>query len=96
MIKNLDMTQISTNPLVNLTIEELNLFKIAMKSNFQVTIINGEVKEDLQTRWSALYDDCIKYCYLNHETITKGYPKMEERTFGNIVEIMINQQIEKI
>ena len=89
------MKKISTNPLVNLTLEELNVFQTAIKCNFQVTTIDGELKEDLHTRWSALYDDCLKYCYLNHETITKGYPKMEERTFGNIIQILINKELDE-
>ena len=89
------MKKTSTNPLVNLTLEELNLFQIAIKSNFSVIEIKGQVVEDLKTRWSALYDDCLKYCYLNHETITKDYPKMENRNFGNIVTILILQEMDK-
>jgi hypothetical protein len=89
------MKKISTNPLTNLTLEELNLFQIAIKSNFSIIEIKGQVVEDLKSRWSALYDDCIKYCYLNHETITKDYPKMQERTFGNIVTILILQEMDK-
>jgi N-acetylneuraminic acid mutarotase len=90
------MEIVSTNPLVNLTLEELNLFKLAIYKNFQVTTIEGEIKEDLKTRWSYLYNDCLQYSYLNHLTITKGYPKTEEITYGDIVQIMINKEIEKL
>ena len=89
------MQQLSTNPLINLTLEELNTFLIAIDKNFQVTTIKGEIKEDLETRWSNLYDNCVKYAYWNHEKITEGYPKMEERTFGHKVKIMILKEIDK-
>jgi len=90
------MQIVSTNPLVNLTKEELDTFLLAIDKNFQVTTIKGEVKEDLKTRWSSLYNDCLQYSILNHFTIMKDYPKSEERTYGDIVKIMIHQQIEKI
>ena len=92
----INMEIVSTNPLFNLTLEELNLFKLAIDKNFQVTTIKGEVKEDLKTRWSSLYNDCLQYSYLNHFTIMKGYSKTEERTYGDIVQIMINKKIEKL
>jgi hypothetical protein len=90
------MNKISTNPLANLTLEELNLFQNAIDKNFQVTTINGEIKEDLHTRWSDLNEQCLKYAYWNHERITKDYPKMENRSYGDIIRIMINQEIEKL
>jgi hypothetical protein len=30
---------------------------------------------------------------MNHETITKEYPKMEDRTNGDVIEIMIIQEL---
>ena len=90
------MNKISTNPLANLTLEELNLFQNAIDKNFQVTTINGEIKEDLHTRWWDLNEQCLKYAYWNHERITKDYPKMENRSYGDIIRIMINQEIEKL
>ena len=105
------MIEVSTNPLVNMTLEELNIFLIAIDRNFSVKEVKGEVVEDYKTRWSKLYDDCLKYAYWNHEIITKDYPFMGEkkqghirpfesdrveRTFGDIVKIMINKQKEKI
>ena len=48
---------------------------------------------DYYSVWFDLYNKCLKYSYLHKEEITNGYPVMENRTFGDIVKIMINQQL---
>lgn len=89
------MKKVSTNPLINLTIEELNTFLFAVDNNFSVITIEGELKEDLHTKWLDLYNDCVKYAYWNHEKIMEGFAKMEEKNYGDIVKIMIYKELDK-
>jgi hypothetical protein len=88
------MQKISTNPIKTLSVEELNQFLEAIKSNFSVLTIKGEVVKDLHTKWWDLHEQCLKYAYWNHERITKNYPKMENRSYGDIIKIMINEELE--
>lgn len=94
IIKTLKMEIVSTNPVKTLSVEELNKFLEAIDSHFSVITNKGEDVIDLHTRWWDLYNDCIKYAYWNHETITKGYPKMENRNYGDIIKIMINEELQ--
>lgn len=89
------MKIVSENPVKNLSLEELNKFLEAINSNFSVITNKGENVIDLHTKWSDLYNDCIKYAYFNHEKITENYPKMINRNYGQIVKIMINEELEK-
>jgi|688.fasta_scaffold686442_2 hypothetical protein len=89
------MKKVSTNPLINLTIEELNTFLLAIDNNFSIITIKGEVKEDLHTKWWDIYGDCLQYAYWNHKTITQYYPKDEDRTYVDIIKLMIYQEIDK-
>ena len=89
------MEKISTNPIKTLSVEELNQFLEAIKSNFSVLTIKGEVVNDLHTKWCDLHEQCLKYAYWNHERITKNYPKMENRSYGDIIKIMINEELEQ-
>lgn len=88
------MRKVSTNPLVPLTKEELYEFRKAIDKNFKTVEIKGEIKEDYHTRWYELYSQCVKYAYWNYKEITVGYPQnIEERTYGDIVKIMINEEL---
>lgn len=88
------MEKVSTNPLVPLTKEELFEFRKAIDKNFGTVKVKGVIKEDYHTRWSELHSHCVKYAYWNHKQITLGYPQnMEERTYGDIVKIMINEEL---
>lgn len=89
------MKIVSTNPIKTLSVEELNQFLEAIKSNFSVVTIKGEVVKDLHTKWWDLHEQCLKYAYWNHERITKGYPKMENRSYGDIIKIMINEELKQ-
>lgn len=88
------MKIVSENPVKNLSFEELNKFLEAINSNFSVITNKGENVIDLHTIWWNLYNDCIKYAYVNHEKITENYPKMINRNFREIVKIMINEELE--
>jgi hypothetical protein len=88
------MDIVSTNPVKTLSVEELHKFMEAIESNFSVVKIKGEIKEDLHTRWWDLNEQCLKYAYWNHERITKDYPKMENRSYGDIIKIMIKEELE--
>jgi hypothetical protein len=83
----------STNPLKTLSLQELNTFMMAIKSNFRVVKVKEDVMEDLHTRWFDLHTNCLRYVYMNHENITKEYPKMEDRTNDDVIEIMIIQEL---
>lgn len=87
------MEIVSTNPVKTLSVEELNKFLEAIDKYFSVVKIKDEVVEDLHTIWRDLHAQCLRYAYLNHETITKGYPKMENRNYGDIIKIMINEEL---
>jgi hypothetical protein len=88
------MDIVSTNPVKTLSVEELHKFMEAINKNFSVVTIKGEIKEDLHTRWWDLNEQCLKYAYWNHERITKDYPKMENRSYGDIIKIMIKEELE--
>jgi hypothetical protein len=87
------MKILSTNPLKTLSVQELNIFMMAIKSNFRVVKVKDDVMEDLHTRWFNLHTNCLRYVYMNNENITKEYPKMEDRTNGDVIEIMIIQEL---
>jgi hypothetical protein len=83
----------STNPVKPLSVDELNEFLEAINKNFCVITIKGEVVQDLHTRWWDLHTNCLRYAYLNHEFITEKYPKMEDRSYGDIIKIMIQEEL---
>ena len=90
------MRKVSTNPLINLTKDELHEFRKAIDKNFGTVEVKGEIKEDYHTRWSELYSQCVKYAYWNHKEITIGYPQsMVNRTYGDMVSIMIIHELIK-
>ncbi len=89
------MKEVSTNPLNSLTKEELNEFKKAIDKNFSVIEIKEKIIEDYHTRWFEMHSQCTKYAYWNHKTITNGYPDIENRTYGDIVKIMIKEELQK-
>lgn len=89
------MKKVIENPVKVLSIEELSTFKIAIDKNFSTKEKHGEIIEDNHTIWWDLYTQCLNYAYHNHLEITKDYPKMESRTYGDMVIIMINEELEK-
>jgi hypothetical protein len=86
------MEQVIINPVKNLSIDELNTLMMAINSNFEVVKVKGKIVKDLKTKWSDLHRNCLNYAFFNHSTITKDYPKMKSRTYGDIVKIMINEE----
>jgi hypothetical protein len=90
-----EIENVSTNPLETLSVEELNKFIEAIDEHFSVVTIKDEVVKDLHTRWWDLHSQCLKYAFWNHLEITEGYPEMSERSYGDIVKIMIIEQIKK-
>lgn len=90
------MTEVSTNPLRTLNKDELNEFRKAIDTNFRTVEVKGEYVEDYRTGWSELHSQCVKYAYWNHKTITIGYPEnIGNRTYGDIVKIMINEELQR-
>jgi nitric oxide synthase oxygenase domain/subunit len=88
-----EMKKVSTNPIVNLSKDELEKFLQAIDENFVFVTIKDEVVEDWRTKWWDLYNECIKYAYWNHLEITESYPEDSERTYSDIVKIMIQDLI---
>ena len=87
------MTNKNYDLLENLTKDELNQFRKAIDSNFQVIKDKEKTITDYHSVWLDLYNKCLKYSYLNNKEITNGYPVMENRTFGDMVKIMIKEQL---
>ena len=97
------------NPLEPLNYDELSTLLIAIGKNFSIKEVKGEVVEDFKTKWWDIHTDCLNYAYNHHESITKDYPQGEvmvghynpfsseknNRTFGDIVKIMIYQEMDK-
>lgn len=83
--------------LENLTKDELNQFRKAIDKNFEVIVLEDKEKTiiDYYSVWFDLYNKCLKYSYIHNKEITNGYPVMENRTYGDMVKIMINQQLKK-
>ena len=79
--------------LEKLTEDELNQFRKAIDNNFQVVKDKEKTITDYHSVWFDLYNKCLKYSYLNNKEITNGYPVMENRTFGDMVKIMIKEQL---
>jgi hypothetical protein len=87
------METFSTNPVKTLSVDELNEFLEAINKNFKVVKNLGSMDIDLHTRWFDLHTNCLRYAYLNHEFITEKYPKMEDRSYGDIIKIMIQEEL---
>ena len=95
-IKSEIMQEVSTNPLKTLDKDELNEFRNAIDKNFGTLEVKGRIIEDYHKKWSELHSQCVKYAYWNHKTITIGYPEnIDNRTYGDIVKIMINEELQR-
>lgn len=95
-IKSEIMTEVSTNPLRTLTKEELNEFRNAIDNNFRIVEVQIVCIQECHIIWSELHTQCVKYAYWNHKTITLGYPEnIGNRTYGDIVKIMINEELQR-
>lgn len=103
------MNENYNNPLEALNYDELSTLLIAIGKNFSVIEVKGKVVEDFHTKWGVIHTACLNYAYKHHESITKDYPQGEimvghynpfsseknNRTFGDIVKIMIYQEMDK-
>lgn len=87
------MTNKNYDLLENLTKDELNQFRKAIDNNFRVIKDKEKTITDYHSVWYDLYTKCLKYSYLNNKEITNGYPVMENRTYGDMVKIMIKEQL---
>jgi hypothetical protein len=84
------------NPLKTLSKEELYEFRKAIAVNFSTkTDENGVLIEDYSKFWNNLYSKCVKYCHFNYQDIIDGYPENNERTYADLVQILISKQINK-
>lgn len=82
------MLEVSTNPLRTLNKDELNEFRQAIDKD-------SKESENIDERWSELHSQCVKYAYWNHKTILIGYPENKDRTFGDVIKIMINEEMQR-
>lgn len=84
------------NPLKTLSKEELYEFRKAIAVNFSthndedLVVIEGHVEF-----WEGLYSKCVKYCHFNYQDILHGYPENNERTYADIVHILISKELNK-
>jgi hypothetical protein len=84
------------NPLKTLSKEELYDFRKAIAVHFSTkTDENGVVVEGYIEFWKDLYSRCAKYCHFNYQDIIDGYPENNERTYADIVQILISKEINK-
>jgi hypothetical protein len=84
------------NPLKTLSKEELYDFRKAIAVNFSTkTDENGVVVEGYIEFCKDLYSRCAKYCHFNYQDIIDGYPENNERTYADIVQILISKEINK-
>ena len=87
--------KVSTNPLKTLSVEELNEFREAIDTNISIIERENKFKEDLYKKWWDLHTQCLKYAYWNQEIITKNYPNIENKNYGDIIKIMINEELKQ-
>jgi len=88
------------NPILSLSLHELNSLKIAISKNFLVNQISGNLVEDYRTRWHDIYQDYMKYLVNNYEEIVEQVPITSANdkgmTYGQIAEILIDKRIEHL
>jgi hypothetical protein len=97
--KTMETTKL-VNPILTLSLQELNQLKIAISKNFLVNQISGNLVEDYRTRWHDIYQDYMKYLVNNYEEIVEQVPITSANdkgmTYGKIAEILIDKRIEWI
>ena len=94
-IKLVKMIQFSTNPLKTLTKDELNEFRKSIDNKFRNIEIQGEELDEYHLKWYKLHSECVQYAYWNNKTILLGYPENKERTYSNIIKVMINEELQR-
>lgn len=88
------------NPILSLSLHELNSLKIAKSKNFIITHISGNLVEDYRTRWHDIWKDLLEYIVNNYEVMaeqlrmTSDYEK--KMTYGKVAEILIDKRIEHL
>jgi hypothetical protein len=88
------------NPILSLSLQELNSLKIAKSKNFIITHISGNLVEDYRTRWHDIWKDLLEYIVNNYEVMaeqlrmTSDYEK--KMTYGKVAEILIDKRIKHL
>jgi len=97
--KTMESTKL-VNPILTLSLQELNQLKLAISKNFLVVGEEGKIIEDYKTKWFDIYQHYIKYLVNNYEEIVKEvritWANEKEMTYGRIAEILIDKRIEWI
>ena len=88
------------NPILSLSLHELNSLKIAISKKFLVKQISGNIVEDYRTRWQDIYDELMGFVLKYFRKIVKEFEfdidKQQGITYGKLAEILIDKRIEHL
>jgi hypothetical protein len=112
ILDNLNSKTMETkNPILSLSLQELNTLKLAISKDFSVVEKENISRIDYRTRWFDIYHEFIKYIINNYEEIKyfdKGkvnfiareiritWANEKEMTYGRIADILIDKRIEHL
>ena len=80
-----------TNPLKELTDEELNDYDFCRKNNFSKTTVGNKVTEDY-SMWLSIYNRLILYVISEQENIYESNVINGDKTFGEVADILLEQE----
>ena len=80
-----------TNPLKELTDEELKDYEFCLQQNFCKVTVGNRVTEDY-SRWLPTYNNLILYVVAEQEVIYQSNDISGSKTFGEVAKILLEQE----
>jgi hypothetical protein len=80
-----------TNPLKELTDEELKDYEFCLSQNFCKVTVGNRVTEDY-SRWLPTYNNLILYVVAEQEVIYQSNDISGSKTFGEVAKILLEQE----
>jgi hypothetical protein len=81
-----------TNPLKELTDEELKDFEFCLSQNFCKVTVGNKVTEDY-SRWLPTYNELVLYVVAEQEGIYLANEIDSSKTFGEVGKILLKQEL---
>jgi hypothetical protein len=81
-----------TNPLKQLTEEELKDYEFCLSQNFCRVRIGNKITEDY-TKWLPTYNELILYVNSEKENIYDSYALNKNKTIGEVAKILLKEEL---
>lgn len=81
-----------TNPLKELTEEELKDYEFCFSQNFCRVTVGNRVTEDY-TRWLSTYNELILYVFSEIDSIYESYALNKNKTIGEVAKILLKEEL---